>query len=663
MGNAKTIDFLKKIYGTNCSNGDYIVLAVKRGKVWKDIPIQYEKKNFGRKLKGFFEKYPDTKYDLYWSPQPYSRPNRKKQFSKDTKYMVQDIDEYGDPSSIEPKPTYIWESSPNKYQGIWELDRYIPESQYTPLNKSLAKYIGCDDCFDFVHVYRIPGTKNHKYKNTPKVGLPKSTTAMYKPKTLRNLVDVGEKEQRTRETLSLNNITNIEERKIYAKYNIPVKVRELLALDSTEGIDRSDTIWYIENKLSELGMEPNEIIYLVKNSVFNKYRDRGDEDERLRSELDKILSNKLDGALKNKRDKEKPLNHMVLESFDDLMIKSHGGSGWLVKGFWPKGSQGIVSGMPKTFKSTLVHDFAISVATGKPFLGRFPVVSSGPVVIVQNENSSALMEDRTRKMVNHKGYVGTIDIKRNSFSMKLPENPPLYFVNQAGFTFNSDENKRQLEEILEDKKPVLLILDPLYTMFEGDLNSSQELNPILNWLIEIKTKYNLSIILVHHYNKGGSNAPQSGGSRVLGSVTLYGWLESAWYLTKEKNDDDLVYDGLDEASNKPTTITMDREFRTAGNHPTLDINLTMGPFQDAEAKYSVDVGISQGSNSFVKKQPISIRESVIESLKKYPNGAPKEKILSGAGGNKEEKNIVFDELIKAGKVKKVGDGLFKLKGD
>ena len=183
----ETIKFLVQIFSQQCERGDYVILAAKDGKFWKDVPIKYGK-NLDEKLEEFFQAYPPEKYDLYWSPMPYTQPKRQNRFSVDTKFMAQDIDECEDPSSISPKPSYIWESSPNKYQGLWELDRYINEQEYTPLNKALAAHIGCDDCFDFAHVYRIPGTINHKYKNSPPVGQVKPTKALYKPRDLRKAV-------------------------------------------------------------------------------------------------------------------------------------------------------------------------------------------------------------------------------------------------------------------------------------------------------------------------------------------------------------------------------------------------------------------------------------------------------------------------------------------
>ena len=589
----KSIDFLNHIFSQQCETGDYIILAAKRGKTWRDIPLRYGP-NFRKALEGVFRSYPPEDYDLYWSPMPFSEPKRQNRFSVDTKFMAQDIDECEDPSSLKPKPSYIWESSPNKYQGLWELDRYIEESEYTPLNKALAAHIGCDDCFDFAHVYRVPGTINHKYKNSPPVGLPKATKAIYKPRDLRSAVGgitTTPKDQKANsEPPAASEGASQLERKIYAKYSIPKKVRDTLALNSLQGVDRSSTIWYVEKSLHELGMTPQEIIVLIKNSVFNKYRGRADEEARIQRELEKIIS----GDIPDPEESES--SALKVSSYEKVMGNCNTFEGWLVKGFWGRRSHGIVAGMPKCFKSTLVHDLIISVASGSPFLGRFTVEEPGPVIVVQNENADYIMKDRTEKIITNRGLVGEAHrINRSKVHLEFPPDLPITFINQQGFNLSNEEHRRQIELLVQEIKPVLVVFDPLYLMFEGDLNSSKDLNPILNWLLSLKTEYRTSVMVIHHYNKGSQQGQLKGGARMAGSVMLYGWVESAWYLTKtEEEEDPPPNQNIDfSQASGSATVTLTREFRMAGQFPDLDVHFEMGEVGTPD--YEVTVG-GVGSN-------------------------------------------------------------------
>lgn len=640
-----SIEFLTQIYNQQCELGDYVILVAKGPGFWKDISIRFDKR-FLERLKEFFSNYPPSKYDLYWSPMPYSQPHRRKQYSLDTKFLAQDIDETPYPEKLNPPPSYIWESSPNKYQGLWELDRYIDEEEYTPLNKSLAKFIGCDDCFDFTHVYRIPGTVNHKYKNHPKVKEAKALNTLYKPKKLKALLGTPREEKPPKEKkVSQLQGGDITERKIFAKYSIPKKVKDLLALDSLGGIDRSGTIWFVENKLHELGMSPQEIIYLIKNSVFNKYRGRSDEDTRLQQELEKII----EGSISPE---ENSLNELRVSTFEEVMGNSSTFEGWLVKGFWGRRSHGIVAGMPKCFKSTLVYDLVISVASGEPFLGRFPVLDPGPVLVIQNENADYIMKDRTEKVILDRGLVGRVKSRgRSRLNLEFPPNLPITFLNQQGFTLSNEEHRAQIEKLISELSPVLVVFDPLYLMFDGDLNSSKELNPILNWLLSLKNKYKTSVMVIHHYNKGNQQTSLKGGARMAGSIMLYGWVESAWYLTKEDEEEPPSPGSVDISNaSGSSTVTLSREFRMAGSYPDLDIHFEMGEIGDP--LYGVEVTAVGSSRVTIK----TLEDEILLLLGESNTAVSKRAIIENLGVDIRVAKKALEELLKNKKIVAINGG-------
>ena len=646
----ETIKFLNHIFSQQCEPGDYVILAARGKKFWRDVPLRFGK-DFGKKLREFFDTYPPQEYDLYWSPMPFSSPKRQNQYSIDTKFMAQDIDECENPSSLDPKPSYIWESSPNKYQGLWELDRYIDEQEYTPLNKALATHIGCDDCFDFSHVYRIPGTINHKYKNSPRVGMPEATKAVYKPKNLRKAVGgvttTPPSQKAHSDSPEASKGATLTERKIYAKYSIPKKVRDLLALETLNGVDRSGTIWFVENSLHELGMTPQEIIYLIKNSVFNKYRGRRDEDSRIQKELEKIIS----GEIPDPGYEEAGL--MKTSNYEEVMGNCNTFEGWLVKGFWGRRSHGIVAGMPKCFKSTLVHDLIISVASGQSFLGRFPVLDPGPVIVVQNENADYIMKDRTEKIILNRGLVGEVEkITPKKLHVEFPPDLPITFINQQGFTLTNEDHRRQIESLVKEIKPVLVVFDPLYLMFDGDLNSSKELNPVLNWLLSLKTQYKTSVMVIHHYNKVSNQQALRGGARMAGSVMLYGWVESAWYLTKSGEDEELPpSQDMDLAeSSGSSTITLSREFRMAGNYQDLDIHFEMGEI--GNPSYRVTVGAAGEPHVTIK----TLEEEVLEILRNSNAPVTKRAIRESLGVDMAAVRKVLDNLLKSKKIVPMNKG-------
>lgn len=621
------IDFLLDIFSKQCEKGDYVGLSVKGVDTWKDIPLKYDS-NFKKNLKQFFRKYPPEEYDLYFSPMPYSGPHRQIKNFIETKYLAQDIDEKDDLNTLNPAPSYIWESSPNKYQGLWELDRYIGKEEYDAINPVLAHRLGVDSCFDIPHVYRIPGTINHKYKNHPPVREPHHTKKIYKPKELKKLLGVN-KPKKEKPIPG----TDITERKIYAKYNLPKKVRDLLAITNLGGMDRSSTIWYIENRLIELGLEPSEIIYLVKNSAFNKYKGRKDEEKRLRKELDKILEGKIVGETDEGEE-------LKLSSYQEVMSNLNTFPGWLVKGFWSRRSHGIVAGMPKSFKSTLVHDLAVSVAGGQPFLGKYPILEPGPVIIVQNENADYIIKDRTEKIIADRGLVGDIEILgKKTLSLEFPPELPLYFLNQKGVQLDSPVHQKQIEQLIQTVHPVLIIFDPLYLMFSGDLNSAKDLGPLLAWLLKLKNDYKTGVIVIHHYNKGNNSNQTRGGQKMLGSTVLHGWVESAWYVRRE---DEVGSSGEDEPEDKltqPSLVTMQREFRSAGSYPDIDINIDMG--ETGDPYYGLEVSIHTEESGVVH----DYKSDIINLLSNTGKPLTRVQISESLGISQEKSRKVIDKLL------------------
>ena len=613
---------LKTIIEKQCSPGDYYILAINdrnTKKSWRDIPFKYQgPKRLAKQLKQFFIDYPAKKYDLYFCPVTYKGNRRRKAEVNDIKYLWQDIDENANIEALDPKPTYLWESSPNKYQGLWEIDRYITGDKAEILNKNLSEKIGADHCYDIGHVLRIPGTINHKYKNKPHVGAVQDSKEIYRYKTLCKMLEASDKPKK--DNKKDNKRVNMSATKLLKKYNIKGKVLDLLIAKEAEEGRRSDTIWYLENKLFEKGLEIPEIICLIKASVWNKYAGRPDEMDRLTKEAEKILSKDFESGGKLSRVRHEKKEFKV-DTYQDVMSNMNTFPGWMVEGWWGRRSHGLVAGQPKVFKSTYVHDLAISVASGKPFLGKYKVMEKGPVIMIQNENVDWLMTDRTEKMIVSKGIVGKVKIKNShTVHIKWPEDLPFYSINQQGFQLDNEDHQKQIEDLIKEVKPVLVIFDPLYLMFAGNLNAAEELNPVLNWLLYLKNKYKTSIMVVHHYNK--STEANRGGQKMLGSVVLHGWVESAWYIRRKKQQNTNTNVNDNEQLLEPTSVILEREFRTAGSYPELELKLSMGEYGSSHYEVETEIYVEEedgkGADDSLKDE--LIRDYIIQVLKSaaYP---------------------------------------------
>lgn len=69
---------------------------------------------------------------------------------------------------------------------------------------------------------------------------------------------------------------------------------------------------------------------------------------------------------------------------------------YLVRGLWPAGAYGVHAAEPKAGKTWNGLDLAVAVAAGRPFLGEFPVDTSGPVIVFAGEGGKGSVVRRLR---------------------------------------------------------------------------------------------------------------------------------------------------------------------------------------------------------------------------------------------------------------------------
>lgn len=660
------VDELISIWRTNgCQDGDYVFLSSRRGKNWQDQSFRVSS-SLKDEISAWIKSRPPKDYDLYWSPLLFKEPRRRTENVKASNLLWSDMDDV-DLSAIEEKhlmPTYLWESSPGRFQGLWLLDKQLPPIEAQNLNRSLSYEIGADKSgWDLTQVLRVPGTINHKYPDTPPVGKIIRNGVKYCVSYLEERLKPSTEELPDNFQLQIPEVSRQEVLNILTRYHgkIPRKVLTLLFSTSATHGKRSDILWYIEHALHDAGVSPSETLVLVKSSVWNKYRGRPDEDHRLLTEMKKILENKFqelgeDEAAVPEREEPRFSMGFNIESYSEVLGKIATQPGWLVEGFWTKRSHGIVAGEPKSLKSILTTDLALSIASGKPFLGQFPVKESGPVLIVQNENADWIMKDRIEKMIINKGLGGEVKSDNPGIvTITFPPQLPIYFINQQGYQFNDPIHRALLEEAIKKIKPILVIFDPLYLMFDGDVNSAKDLNPVLNWLLYLKTEYKTGVIVVHHWNKGSSS--KRGGQRMLGSTTLHGWVESAWYIEVISRPEGDGSDEVNPEDTPPITLVLEREFRSAGIFPKVELTVSMGGFN--ESTYSVEVKRHTKKKKAAASQGRNLgddQDRIMELFRLNKKPLSLRLISENTGLSKRRANEAIKALVESGEIRETSSG-------
>ena len=164
----------------------------------------------------------------------------------------------------------------------------------------------------------------------------------------------------------------------------------------------------------------------------------------------------------------------------------------LIHGFLRRGETMNIIAPPKTGKSWLVTDLALSVATGTPWFG-FPC-EKGKVLIIDNELHPETSANRIPKVVAARG----IDIRkvRND----------IYVENQRGRLGNIEDLANRIETL----KPYgfrLVIIDAFYrAMPKGtDENDNGTVAGIYNLIDKYAAALDCAFVLIHHTSKGNQS--------------------------------------------------------------------------------------------------------------------------------------------------------------
>lgn len=188
---------------------------------------------------------------------------------------------------------------------------------------------------------------------------------------------------------------------------------------------------------------------------------------------------------------------------------------WLIERLWTHQAVGIIGGSPKSGKTWLALEMAVSVASGSPCLDTFPVLSPGPVLLYAAEDTAADLRIRVETLARlHKVDFDRLDV---------------HMITVDSLRLDSVEHQDRLESTLFVYKPAMLILDPLVRVHAIDENVAGQVSMLLGYLRSLQRKTGAAIALIHHVRKNTSPTGAAGNS-LRGSGDLYAWLDSFLYL-------------------------------------------------------------------------------------------------------------------------------------
>jgi len=84
-------------------------------------------------------------------------------------------------------------------------------------------------------------------------------------------------------------------------------------------------------------------------------------------------------------------------------VEEQQATSWLVEGLWTEQAVGFLCGSPKSSKTWLALDFALSIASRTAALGAYDVAAPGDVLLFAAEDAPAMVRSRLAGMARQRG--------------------------------------------------------------------------------------------------------------------------------------------------------------------------------------------------------------------------------------------------------------------
>lgn len=507
--------------------------------------------------------------DLYFCPVVFSGPKRIKENALPTNLLWSDLDT-AHPESCKLKPSVAWESSPGRYQALWFLASDIDPNEAAELSKRIAYTDGADKGgWDLTQVLRIPGSVNYKYPQKPPVSLLWATRKIrYTVSQLETSYAPVNSPESTLPTGTPATWPMISPSDLNSAISsLPIGIRTKL-FASTEGADRSMMLQRLARDILRFGIGSDYALLMLRASSWNKFSGRPDELLRLQRQV----SDATDAVAQRKRERElsaatSASSTTTSSRSDDLDLvpdlATHGWGDflsiptrleWLVQDSWVDRTVGFISGRSKSYKTWIGLDLALSVLSGEPFLGEHPVGRIGPVLLIQEEDPTAILQERLRLIAKAKNMLPTSQVTGKRTAIIDWKEYPLTVMNTQGFSLATPNHIAQVRRLIGRINPVMIMLDPLVNMMgQIDEHRATEVVELLREIKQWREEFGCNVVVVHHWNKTATGEADRGGAHMYGSFAFHAWLESAIHVEPL----------IEPETTRIDTVVVEREFKAA----------------------------------------------------------------------------------------------------
>lgn len=346
-----------------------------------------------------------------------------------------------------------------------------------------------------------------------------------------------------------------------------------------------------------------------------------------------------DSASAAAEDQTKTNTFDVLKMSDYIHGYSDGGVSWMVQDWLPDKSVTFLVSPPESYKTWILLDLAVSVASGVPFLGRYQVNSKGPTLIIQQEDSHAGLTDRLALIVGQKlGAVANLE----GDTWQIPAMPdiPVYIHPSRMLRFDNEKVLKELEEQIKVLRPKIIMIDPLYSTTSAVDNYMADLASKMMVLKTWRDKYGCSFLISHH-SKKMLDPDSTAREDAWGSQFLNAFLEAGWQVRRNPRL-------------APNEIVVRRHSKVMGNQAPISLTF------DISTVYPMKYSVTPRQYETQSQQQRSGQQAALLDIMQ---GQPmsNSELCTRTGKAKSTVSRQIKQLEAAGLVEKMPDGRWKAK--
>ena len=204
-------------------------------------------------------------------------------------------------------------------------------------------------------------------------------------------------------------------------------------------------------------------------------------------------------------------------SWSGIMSATYPELKWIVPGVLPEGLS-VLSGAPKIGKSWFALDLALSVATGRPFLG--------DIIPAQGDVLYWALEDSARRLKGRMGDIAGDYAPNDGLIIRTAKAMPKQ-LDKGGL----DDLKHWFEDVDNPTLAIIDVLEKVRPESKSGENAYAALYRGLNDLFIFAQLSGLSVLVMHHNRKGARSADPF--EDVAGSMAFTSLPDAALVMRKE----------------------------------------------------------------------------------------------------------------------------------